>query len=233
MHGASKFWILRHVVVPTVLPDIMAGMRVGLGTAWLTIVAAELAGGISTGLGRMMTNYAELLQVPQVIVGMLLIGFIGFLMNEFLLAYREISLPLALAGEPLRGRRRWTARPGERAPKVEVDASHRYGDLVVHDHMKFAVAANEFVCICGPSGCGKTTLLDMLAGILKPSQGAALIDGKSADPKQQSISFVFQEPSTFPWLNVRDNVATGLKIKGAPQGRRSTRKCARSSRWSG
>lgn len=85
VHGASKFWILRHVVIPTVLPDIMAGMRVGLGTAWLTIVAAELAGGISTGLGRMMVNYAELLQVPHVIVGMLLIGLIGFLMNEMLL----------------------------------------------------------------------------------------------------------------------------------------------------
>ena len=85
VHGASKFWTLRNVVIPTVLPDIMGGMRVGLGTAWLTIVAAELAGGISTGLGRMMVNYAELLQVPHVIVGMLLIGFIGFLMNEVLL----------------------------------------------------------------------------------------------------------------------------------------------------
>jgi sulfonate transport system permease protein len=85
VHGASKFWILCHVVVPTVLPDILAGMRVGLGAAWLTIVAAELAGGISTGLGRMMTNYAELVQVPEVIVGMLLIGFIGFVMNEILL----------------------------------------------------------------------------------------------------------------------------------------------------
>jgi NitT/TauT family transport system permease protein len=85
VHGAGKSWTLCHVVVPTVLPDIMAGMRVGLGTAWLTIVAAELAGGISTGLGRMMINYAELLQVPHVIVGMLLIGFIGFLMNECLL----------------------------------------------------------------------------------------------------------------------------------------------------
>ena len=98
---------------------------------------------------------------------------------------------------------------------MEVDASHRYGDLVVHEHLKFAVGANEFVCICGPSGCGKTTLLDMLAGILQPSQGKVLIDGKPADPKQQSISFVFQEPSTFPWLSVRDNVATGLRIKGA------------------
>lgn len=85
VYGASKLWILRRVVIPTVLPDIMAGMRVGLGTAWLTIVAAELAGGISTGLGRMMVNYAELLQVPHVIVGMLLIGLIGFLMNEVLL----------------------------------------------------------------------------------------------------------------------------------------------------
>lgn len=85
VYGASKLWTLTHVVVPTVLPDIMAGMRVGLGTAWLTIVAAELAGGISTGLGRMMVNYAELLQVPHVIVGMLLIGLIGFLMNEVLL----------------------------------------------------------------------------------------------------------------------------------------------------
>jgi len=83
--GASKPWILMHIVVPAVLPDILGGMRVGLGAAWLTIVAAELAGGISLGLGRMMSNYAELVQVPQVIVGMILIGMLGFLMNEVLL----------------------------------------------------------------------------------------------------------------------------------------------------
>jgi ABC-type nitrate/sulfonate/bicarbonate transport system ATPase subunit len=101
-----------------------------------------------------------------------------------------------------------------RRAKVAVDVAHRYGELVVHERLRFVVAANEFVCICGPSGCGKTTLLDMLAGILRPSEGAVLIDGNVADPKRQSISFVFQEPSTFPWLNVRDNVATGLRIKG-------------------
>ncbi len=85
VYGASKSWILLHVVVPTVLPDILGGMRVGLGAAWLTIVAAELAGGISIGLGRMMSNYAELVQIPPIIVGMLLIGAIGFLMNEAIL----------------------------------------------------------------------------------------------------------------------------------------------------
>jgi NitT/TauT family transport system ATP-binding protein len=102
-------------------------------------------------------------------------------------------------------------------PKVEVDASHSYGDLVVHERVKFAVAPNEFVCICGPSGCGKTTLLDYLAGVLKPTRGTVLIDSAPADPKRQSISFVFQEPSTFPWLTVSDNIATGLRIKGAPK----------------
>jgi ABC-type nitrate/sulfonate/bicarbonate transport system ATPase subunit len=98
-------------------------------------------------------------------------------------------------------------------PKVQVDVSHRYGALIVHEELRFSVAENEFLCVCGPSGCGKTTLLDILSGILRPFGGQVLIDGKPVDPKRDSISFVFQEPSTLPWLNVWDNVATGLRIK--------------------
>jgi ABC-type nitrate/sulfonate/bicarbonate transport system ATPase subunit len=105
------------------------------------------------------------------------------------------------------------AQPGW--PKVQVDVSHRYGALVVHEELRFSVLENEFLCVCGPSGCGKTTLLDILAGILRPLEGQVLIDGKPVDPKRDSISFVFQEPSTLPWLNVWDNVATGLRIKKA------------------
>ncbi len=107
-----------------------------------------------------------------------------------------------------------TLQPANDRPKVEVDASHSYGGLLVHERVKFTVPRNEFVCICGPSGCGKTTLLDYLAGILKPTRGSVLIDGAPANPKRQSISFVFQEPSTYPWLTVFDNVTTGLRIKG-------------------
>jgi ABC-type nitrate/sulfonate/bicarbonate transport system ATPase subunit len=98
-------------------------------------------------------------------------------------------------------------------PKVRVDVSHRYGALVVYEELRFSVLENEFLCVCGPSGCGKTTLLDILAGILRPLEGQALIDGQPVDPKRDSISFVFQEPSTLPWLDVWDNVATGLRIK--------------------
>ena len=85
VHGAGKLYILTHIVIPTVLPDILGGMRVGLGAAWLTIVAAELVGGSTTGLGRMIINYSELLRIPEVVVGMILIGLIGLAMNEALL----------------------------------------------------------------------------------------------------------------------------------------------------
>ena len=85
VYGASRPYVLTHIVLPTVMPDIMGGMRVALGAAWLTIVAAELSGGTSVGLGRMMVNYAELLQISEIVVGMALIGVLGFLMNEILL----------------------------------------------------------------------------------------------------------------------------------------------------
>jgi NitT/TauT family transport system permease protein len=85
VHGAGRWYILTRVVIPSVLPDILGGMRVGMGTAWMTIVAAEMSGGETTGLGRMMVNYAELLRIPEIVVGMLLIGVLGFLMNEVLL----------------------------------------------------------------------------------------------------------------------------------------------------
>ena len=85
VYGAGKLYVLTHIVVPTVLPDILGGMRVAMGAAWLTIVAAELAGGTNEGLGRMMVNYAELLKIPEIVVGMIIIGSIGFLLNEALL----------------------------------------------------------------------------------------------------------------------------------------------------
>lgn len=83
--GASKFWAIRHVVIPSVLPEVMASMRIGLGIGWMTIVAAEMAGGTQAGLGKFMINYAELLRIPEIIVGMIIIGALGFALNELLL----------------------------------------------------------------------------------------------------------------------------------------------------
>ena len=119
---------------------------------------------------------------------------------------------MALAGDTMT---RELTDTGTR-PKVQVDVSHSYGPLKVHDGLRFAVGENEFLCIAGPSGCGKSTLLDILCGLLAPSVGQVLIDGQRADPKRHNISFVFQEASTLPWLTVRNNIAAGLRIKKRP-----------------
>ncbi|MBV8851333.1 MAG: ABC transporter ATP-binding protein [Methylobacteriaceae bacterium] len=99
------------------------------------------------------------------------------------------------------------------APKLRVDESHCYGDFLVHEGIRFDVRENEFLCVCGPSGCGKTTLLDILSGNMKPTQGSVKLDGHEINPRRDRVSFVFQEPSTLPWLTVRDNVSTGLRIR--------------------
>lgn len=100
---------------------------------------------------------------------------------------------------------------------LHVRESHDYGTFRVHDGVEFDVRVNEFVCVCGPSGCGKTTLLDILSGLMAPSEGQVLIHGQPVNPKKQNISFVFQEPSTLPWLTVWDNIAVGLRVKKRPK----------------
>ena len=83
--GATKFTRIRRIVIPSVMPDILSGMRVGLGMCWMCIVAAEMIGGEGIGIGRLILKYAELLQMSPVVSGMLIIGIIGFFMNEGIL----------------------------------------------------------------------------------------------------------------------------------------------------
>ena len=80
--GAPRSYIIRKIIIPSVLPDIATGMRVGLGIAWMCIVAAEMIGGEMIGIGRLIMKYAELMRMSEIIVGMLVIGIIGFIMNE-------------------------------------------------------------------------------------------------------------------------------------------------------
>jgi sulfonate transport system ATP-binding protein len=98
--------------------------------------------------------------------------------------------------------------------KVRVEhLTKQFGELLVLDDISFSIKKGEFVCIVGPTGCGKTTFLNLLTKLHEPTAGEIYIDGVPADPKIHDISFVFQEPSAFPWLTAQQNIEYGLKIK--------------------
>lgn len=99
---------------------------------------------------------------------------------------------------------------------VVKDLTKKFGDLLVLDHASFTIKKGEFVCLVGPTGCGKTTFLNLLVKLIEPTEGEILIDGEPADPKKHNISFVFQEPSAFPWLTVEENIRSGLELKHLP-----------------
>ena len=102
--------------------------------------------------------------------------------------------------------------------KVRVEHLTKYfGYLHVLDDVSFDIKKGEFLCVVGPTGCGKTTFLNLLTRIYMPTKGDLYIDGQPADPKKHSISVVFQEPSSMPWLTVEKNLRFGLEIKKIPK----------------
>jgi NitT/TauT family transport system ATP-binding protein len=94
----------------------------------------------------------------------------------------------------------------------------------IHD-ISFSVEKGEFVCVVGPSGAGKTTLLRCLSGLLRPTEGEVLFEGRSLDKVPDRLSVVFQDysRSLFPWLTVAGNIAVPLKVAGLKDAARKAR----------
>lgn len=75
----------------------------------------------------------------------------------------------------------------------------------------------KLTSIIGPSGCGKTTLLKIIAGLLEPTEGSVLIEGKKINGPGPDRAFVFQNFALLPWANTLRNVAFGLELRGVPK----------------
>ena len=96
----------------------------------------------------------------------------------------------------------------------------RQGKLTALGETSIEIREGEFVCFVGPSGCGKTTLLNLIAGLEKPTTGRVLKDGQEITEPGSDRVVIFQETALFPWLNVIQNVEFGLVTRMEAKKRR-------------
>jgi NitT/TauT family transport system ATP-binding protein len=97
------------------------------------------------------------------------------------------------------------------------------GALPVLNAIDLAVPGGGVVALIGPNGCGKSTLLRVIAGLLAPASGQALLDGSPITGPDPRIGLVFQEPRLLPWRSAADNIAYPLDLAGWSPERRADR----------
>jgi len=103
----------------------------------------------------------------------------------------------------------------ERPPAVETkELTVKYRDVVACTDVSFTACQGEFLTIVGASGCGKTTILNAIAGFIKPANGMVLVDGVHVERPNARCTVVFQSYALFPWMTVEDNLYFGLRMKG-------------------
>ena len=91
----------------------------------------------------------------------------------------------------------------------------RRGDTITAlDEISFEVQDREFAVLVGTSGCGKSTILRLVAGLGRPSEGRVLVDGRAVRGPGADRGMVFQSYTLFPWLTIQQNVEFGPRLRG-------------------
>lgn len=90
----------------------------------------------------------------------------------------------------------------------------------VLEAFNLSVLEGEFISLIGPSGCGKSTLLRLLSGLTPASSGRLLIQNRPPE-QAENLAYIFQDPTLLPWLNVRRNVESLLRLRHCPADQRA------------
>jgi NitT/TauT family transport system ATP-binding protein len=122
------------------------------------------------------------------------------------------------------------ASPPQAAPAAAIELDNvtlafagESGTLLAIDRVTLAAARGEITSVVGPSGCGKTTLLRLAAGLLKPSSGRLLYNGRELRRLNTGVGFVTQDSNLFPWATTLANVEFPLAVRGVPRRERRER----------
>src|SRR5207302_9963851 len=117
--------------------------------------------------------------------------------------------------------------PARRFDALTLDKLTRtFGAHTALDSLDVTISGGEFVALLGPSGCGKSTALNLLAGLLEPTEGSIWLDERRIDQipsERRDFGMVFQNYALFPHLSVADNVGFGLRVRGVRRAERERR----------
>ena len=97
----------------------------------------------------------------------------------------------------------------------------RFGEVTVVDNLSLEIADREFLVLVGPSGCGKSTVVRCIAGLEELTGGEIFIGDRRVNtlsPKDRDVAMVFQNYALYPHMNVRENLAFGLRLRTPPHG---------------
>jgi NitT/TauT family transport system ATP-binding protein len=86
-----------------------------------------------------------------------------------------------------------------------------------------SIGSGRFIALLGPSGCGKTTLLNLTAGLMVPTFGEVLYEGRPISGVNHEVGYITQKDSLLPWRRVSDNVGIALQVRGMPRNERTMR----------
>lgn len=215
---AYRWGVLRRVVhleVPGSWATVSSAIAGTLGMSWKAVLAAEVLSLPSFGIGSMLQESRTYLNTASVLAWTLVA----------VLAAYGFDLVLSLVGTGHSQRRRLGAmhRPREaavRSPKVATqprpaellfkDVSFGFEGEELLRSFSLTVKPGEVCALLGPSGCGKTTLIRLASGLLQPSSGAILLDGKPPRQVQPAPAVAFQDPRLLPWKPARVQIRLGM-----------------------
>lgn len=119
-------------------------------------------------------------------------------------------------------------RPPPDGAAVELDGvAVRYGSFSAIERVDFSVPVGQFLALVGPTGCGKSSVLNLVAGLLAPSDGRVAVLGQPVIGVNRQAAYMFQADALLPWKSALDNVMLGPLLRGAGR----TRAAAEAREW--